>query len=383
VPEGLRVLLDATAIPADRGGVGRYVDALVHSLGDLVLEGQMGLHVACQPVDADRHAHPGVVVHAVPAPVARRAARLAWEQTGLPRLARGAGATVLHSPHYTMPLRSPVPVVVTVHDLTFFTDPKLHSQVKGTFFRAATRRAANASAHIVTPSAATKEELGRLLDVEPGKVTVAPHGVDPADFHRPSDEDVQRVRQRLGVGPGGWVAFLGTLEPRKNVPALIQAFTLATAGREDAPTLVLAGGTGWDEAVAPAISAAQEAGDKVIRPGYLPLSDLPGLLGGAEVVCYPSLGEGFGLPVLEAMACGAAVLTTRRLSLPEVGGDATAYTGASADEIATALRSLLDAPDRRAELSEAAAVRAQAFTWRATALAHVDAYAQAQSYRRS
>ena len=112
----------------------------------------------------------------------------------------------------------------------------------------------------------------------------------------------------------------------------------------------------------------------VLRPGHLPVELLPGLLGGAEVVAYPSLGEGFGLPVLEAMACGAAVLTTRKLSLPEVGGDAVAYSGTGAGDIAAALADLLDDPERRAELAAAAVGAGQQFTWAASAEAHHEAY---------
>lgn len=120
--------------------------------------------------------------------------------------------------------------------------------------------------------------------------------------------------------------------------------------------------------------ASVPSGLTVLRPGYLPLSDLSGFLSGAEVVVYPSLGEGFGLPVLEAMASGAAVLTTRELSLPEVGGDAVAYCGTTSAEIAGALRALLADPGLRAELAAAAQARAAAFTWRAAAGRHVEAY---------
>ncbi len=128
------------------------------------------------------------------------------------------------------------------------------------------------------------------------------------------------------------MAFLGTLEPRKNVPNLIRGFVQAVRDRPDPPVLVLAGGRGWDEQV-DAAAHTVPSGVEVLRPGYLPLNDLPALLGGAEVVAYPALGEGFGLPVLEAMACGATVLTTPRLALPEVGGEAVAYTEPDADSI--------------------------------------------------
>ena len=140
--------------------------------------------------------------------------------------------------------------------------------------------------------------------------------------------------------------------------------------------LVLAGGRGWDEEVDLA-AAEVPAGGRLLRPGYLPLELLAGFLGEAEVVAYPSLGEGFGLPVLEAMACGAPVLTTRLLALPEVGGDAVAYTEPDPQAITAALGALLADPARRAALASAGRARAAEFDWRACARAHLAAYAAA------
>ena len=154
------------------------------------------------------------------------------------------------------------------------------------------------------------------------------------------------------------------------------AFSLIVTDTSPLLTLVLAGSPGWDAGVEPAIAAVPDT-LRVIRAGHLPVDLLPGLLGGAQLVAYPSLGEGFGLPVLEAMACGAAVLTTRKLALPEVGGDAVAYTGTGAGDIAAALTELLDDPIRRAEMSVAALARAATFTWAASARAHQVAYDRA------
>ncbi len=122
---------------------------------------------------------------------------------------------------------------------------------------------------------------------------------------------------------------------------------------------------------------------RVLRAGYLPFDALSGFLGGADVVAYPSLGEGFGLPVLEAMASGACVLTTRRLALPEVGGDAVAYCGVGTGDIAAGLRELLDDRVRRAELAQAALRRAKEFSWAASAQAHREAYDRARHRHRS
>ena len=368
----VRVLIDATAIPADRGGVGRYLDGLVGGLAQI----EADVSVVAKPDDQAFFA--GLGVRSIGGPVAlrRRPTRLAWEQVGLPQLARREGADVLHCPHYTQPLRAGRPTVVTIHDATFFSHPELHTSGKVHFFRRAIRLAARRAAGLIVPSAATRDELERVVGAPTGRVTVAPHGVDQATFRPPAEAEVAALRQSLALGDRPFVAFLGTVEPRKNVPNLIRGWAAAVGGRADAPALVIAGGRGWDGGVEAAL-ADVPPGLVVRRPGYLPLDQLPALLGGAEVVAYPSLGEGFGLPVAEAMACGAAVLTTRRLSLPEVGGDAVAYTEPDVSAIEAALRELLDDPGLRDKLRAAARERATEFTWERAARLHVEAYADA------
>lgn len=368
-----RVVVDATAVPPDRGGVGRYVDELLPALAE---EGA-DLTVVVQAHDLGHYGAllPGVPLLAAPAAAARVPVRLAWEQAGLPLLVRRSRADVLHSPHYTMPLAAAVPVVTTLHDATFFTHPELHLAVKARFFRTWTRISLRRAKRCVTPSAATRDELVRVAGARAERVDVAHHGVDGRWFHVPAEAERAAVRAHLGV-TGRYVAFLGTLEPRKNVASLIRGWVQAASGTDDPPALVLAGGRGWDDEIERAATEVPP-GLQLVRPGYLPLEMLAGLLGDAELVAYPSLGEGFGLPVLEAMACGAPVLTTRLLALPEVGGDAVAYTEPDPGSIATALRALLDDPARRARLRDAARARAAQFDWRACARAHLASYAAA------
>jgi glycosyltransferase involved in cell wall biosynthesis len=365
------VLFDATSVPADRGGVGRYVDGLLGALDAM----DTNMVVVAQRSDHERYTRllPNAVIIPAPAAIAHRPARLAWEQTGLPMLATQVGAKVLHSPFYTCPLRAACPVTVTVHDATFFTEPEHYEKSRRTFFRSAIKTSLRRASRVIVPSKATRDELIRLLDADPTRIDVAYHGVDPAAFHAPSDDDKTRVRARLGLGSTPYVAFLGTKEPRKNVPNLIRGWTLAVKDLVDPPALVVAGGSGNDDEIDQAV-ADVPARLRLLRPGYLRFADLPGYLGGALVAAYPSHGEGFGLPILEAMACGAPVLTTPRLSLPEVGGDAVAYTGESPEEIARDLGSLLGDEGRRDALAKAGADRAKEFTWAMSAEVHLAAW---------
>lgn len=359
----------------------RYIEGLLGGLDEL----GVAIDVVAKPADVARLREnaPGHRYHASPGGVAKRPIRFAWEQLGLPRLARRLGVDLIHSPHYTFPLSTRMPSVVTVHDATFFTDPGAHSRLKRTFFTWWTRRAGRSAGALVAPSQATADAVRSRVQVAHAGITVAYLGVDAARFHRPTREEITGFAREHGFGQG-WIAFLGTIEPRKNVANLLRAHAELRVRRaaRDLPTpqLAISGSRGWDSEAGALLDASTPAAG-VTELGYLPVDELRSLLGGATVVVYPSLGEGFGLPVLEAMATGGTVLTTRRLSIPEVGGDAVAYAEPDAAAIRDALDALLDDPAERERLAAAAVERAATFTWRRCAEQHLEAYQSARAAR--
>ncbi|MBX3090962.1 MAG: glycosyltransferase family 4 protein [Cryobacterium sp.] len=362
----LHVFVDATAIPQNRGGVGRYLEGLLPALSKLGVR----LTIATQAHDVDwmRQLVPAATIKSPGKAVSTRPLRLLWEQFGMPRAARKAGATVTFGPHYTMPLLTRLPRVVAFHDATFFSHPELHGRLKRVFFRMWIKLSLRRVAVGLASSAATRDELVARASADPDRLLVSLLGVERATFHQPKMEELDDARDL--VGSKHWIAFLGTLEPRKNVRNLVRAFPAVLANpavTKQFPGLVLAliGGAGWDSEL-DAVIAGSPAALNVRRLGYVSSSSLRGLLGGSSVVAYPSIAEGFGLPVVEALACGAPVLTTRALSLPEVGGDVAYYTEPDADSIAAALIGILTDPDRvhRGKLGVA---RAAEFTWDRTA----------------
>jgi glycosyltransferase involved in cell wall biosynthesis len=345
----VKVALDASAVPAPPGAPGRYVLALAAAL---TRRDDVELTVVSRTGDPERW----------PSPVAARAPalrplRLGWEQVGLPRVVRGLGVEVHHGPHYTMPLALGLPAVVTVHDLSFFTHPEWHDRTKVAFFRAAIRTSARRAAALVAVSQATADLLDHVVRPK-APVHVIPHGLDHARF-RPDDlggDDAARAR--AGV-TAPYVAFLGTLEPRKDVATLVRAFD-RLAGRRPELTLVLAGATHAD-------------GIRLL--GYVAEDDMPAVLRGASAVAYPSLEEGFGLPVLEALACGAPVVTTSGTVMEEVAdGAALLAPPGDVDGLAAAIEAAIDGgPDLLARRSRGLEV-AHRHTWEASAAAHAAVY---------
>jgi glycosyltransferase involved in cell wall biosynthesis len=366
----VRVLLDVSAVPERPVGAGRYTVALASGLA---ARSDVELHLLTRRNDRARWATfaPSAVVHGS-APN-RRPVRLAWEQARGRSVAARTGAEVWHGPHYTMPVRVEVPSVVTIHDLTFFDHPEWHERTKVIFFRRIIRAAARRATVLVCVSAYTAERLRALVDPR-GEVVVAHHGVDHDRFVANADTaaDLAALADR-GIQPP-YIAFASTIEPRKNVPTLVHAFARVAASRPDL-RLVLAGADGWGARAATDAIAASGVATRVLRPGYLASDLVPALFRQAELVAYPSFEEGFGLPALEGLACGAPVVTTTGSALAEVVDDAALLVPPDDPvALADAMTRVLDDRAVAASLRAAGPARAAQFTWGRCVDQHVDAY---------
>jgi glycosyltransferase involved in cell wall biosynthesis len=361
-----RVAVDATAVPAKLTGAGVYAARM---LAALALRGEVDLDVFVAPASARSLAAPGLDLYPVRAAGLGRPARIGWSYLGAGRAARSVGADLLHGIHYELPRRAGMPTVVTVHDLTLVTHPQWHEASKVRFFGWAMRRSVAAASRVLCVSATTARDLTEHLGVDPARVDVTPLGTD---LRPASEQAVAAVRRRLGVDEP-YVLGLGTLEPRKNLPALVHAF--ASLAQQLPHRLVLAGTAGWGAGeVAEAVRSSGVA-DRILLAGYVPEADKAALFTGADVFAYPSSYEGFGLPVLEAMACGTPVVTTTGGSLPEVAGDAALLVEpGDAETLAVAIGKLAGDPGERVALVQRGLVRAAGFTWNRCAALTAEAY---------
>lgn len=296
-----------------------------------------------------------------------------------PGVERLAGQVdVFHAGDYLWPSGGQVPTVLSVLDLTTELFPEHHARVNRWRHRRKLRWAEREADRVVAISESTKRDLVRHRLIDPDRIDVVPLARGTTTGGKAaSPADVARVRRKFGLGDSPYILTVGTIEPRKNHVRLIEAFGRISDAFPDL-RLVIAGGPGW---LMGAIERALEqspAADRIHRLGFTEAEDMPALYEGATLFAYPSLYEGFGLPLLEAMAAGVAVVTSRASSLPEVAGDAALLVDPeSTDDLAEGLRRLLNDDTLRRRLVEAGRRREAEFTWRRTAELTLASYRRA------
>jgi glycosyltransferase involved in cell wall biosynthesis len=329
----LRVGLDVSPLALTRAGAARYIDSLLATLPG-------------QGVDVRTYGFGGSSRALVPV------RDVGWYLAALPLRVRRDGVDVLHCPTHRAPVRSAVPLVVTLHDIAVLRHPELFNRWTRNYSRVVLPRVARAATRLIAASEFTRQELLSTLDVPDEKVRVIPHAVGPPFVASGEAAD------------GDYVLTVGTLEPRKNLDRLVEGFRRSGL---NGSRLLVAGMRGWGD--------VDVSGERVRWLGFVPDEELARLYRGARCVAYLSPYEGFGLPLVEAMACGAPVVAANAGSAPEVtAGAAVLVDPDDPDAIAAGLT---EAADRGEELRALGLERARAFSWDAVARATVEVYREA------
>ncbi|NIA14790.1 MAG: glycosyltransferase [Nitrospiraceae bacterium] len=369
----MRIGFDITPLTRNRSGVGNFCYYLLKHLlqlgGGVQFEG-----LATRASRGDLGELAGRIVHRrVPLPT--RVLYKMWGAFGIPRAdALLGGVDVYHATNYFLPPTRSAKRVVTFYDLAFLTMPgKCSPKIVGPFARH-TRRAAQEADAILTCSESSKKDIVRLLAVPPGKVTVTYGAVDEDFVPVERDRAARMLAKRHGI-QGPFILFVSTIEPRKNVPTLLRAFK-QIAG--DIPhTLVLAGATGWNSDDIPKIIDGLELNNRVVRTGFVASrADLAAFYSAADLFAFPTLYEGFGLPLLEAMTCGCPVVSARNSSVPEVVGDAAVLVDDATDAgaVAQAMAGVLADPAQRDVMRAKGLEQAKRFSWETCAQQTMQVY---------
>jgi glycosyltransferase involved in cell wall biosynthesis len=364
--------LDATTLKGQLSGVGYYTARLMESLANGAGEGVLdrvvvfsNQEVPCLPSERlhvyDRR---------------RFRVRSVWMQFLLPGILDEVRPDLVHFTNYLAPVAGDTPYVLSIHDMSLALFPECHTWRKRLLTSRLLPWAARGARLILAPSESTRRDVIRLLDIDPARVRVIPYAASPR--FRPAAADAARLLREYGIQPP-YFLYVGTLEPRKNLERALRAFARVSPKLPE-HRFVLVGQRGWKYGAVLREAGRAELRGRVLLPGYVPEEDLPTLYAGATAFVYPSLYEGFGLPVIEAMACGTPVLTTRSSSLAEIAEAAALLVDPRDElELADALFRLGTDASLRAELRERGLARAALFSWdrtgRETVLAYQDALA--------
>jgi glycosyltransferase involved in cell wall biosynthesis len=358
----LRVGFELTGLELDRGGAARYAE-------------RMRLELQRHPdVELVALAHSGQARGGAAGRVLRGLSReLIYMPLRLPRRARSLDVDILHCATPVAPLRASMPVAVTVHDVMTWDHPEWFSRANVLQQRLVLGPALRRAELVLTSSEYSRERIVELLGIERERVVVTPLGVDERFSPGAAPRE---LLERLGV-EAPYVLSVGTLQPRKNIEGAIRAFErLAVAGVEH--RLVVAGARGWRDRQLLEMVAASPVSERIALVGRISDEEMIGLYRGAELFVFPSLYEGFGIPPLEAMACGTAVVSSDRTSLPEVVGEAGVLVDpADPDALADAVAEILGSVSRRRDLERRGLARAARFTWHRCVDLTIRAYREA------
>jgi glycosyltransferase involved in cell wall biosynthesis len=371
------IALNAHLLMAHTGyrsaGINGYIYHLLRALPDV--DPGLRYTIFAGP-QGDPPTHERVTVRRAPWSTAHPARRIVWEQLVQPAAVMQTQPDLLHALAFVSPVLTRTPAVVTVYDLSFVHYPERLPAARRLYLQLLTRWSCQRARRVIAISQSTARDLTATFGIPAEKIDVAVPGVG-AEFAPLPESEIAVFRAQKGL-PERFLLFLGTLEPRKNLPVLLRAYARLPEAERRAVHLVLAGGRGWMTDDIFATIAQHDLDDTVHLPGYVSGEELPLWYNAAEALVYPSVFEGFGLPVVEALACGTPVVVSNASSLPEAAGD-TGYS-LPPDDVgawAEALAHVISDAAWRAEAGQRGIAHAAQFTWTNTAAQTV------QSYRRA
>jgi glycosyltransferase involved in cell wall biosynthesis len=358
----MRIALNAMQVRAAKSGVGQHIHGLVDALIELAPQEKITLY--CTPQNVRNYAFraPNYQARVWGLPEKARSLRLLYEYTFLPGELARCGYDLFHGLSNFLPLRKVCPYVVTIHDLSYYVHPERCPWLRRQYWYAMTRRTVELADAMITVSHASRRDIEHFFPTTRGRVHVIPNAAH-ARFRPLEVAREATCLPALGIN-FPYVLFVGTLEPGKNVERLIRAFDVVAA---DFPQhhLVVAGDRGWLYEGIFAAAQQARARDRIHFLGHQPDDAVVELMNFCDVFVFPSLYEGFGLPPLEAMACGAPVITSNVSSLPEVVGDAAVLVNPlNSEEIAEAIQKVLSDESLRRELRQKGLARASKFSWK-------------------
>jgi glycosyltransferase involved in cell wall biosynthesis len=368
----MRIGVDITAAVTQGGGIGRYTRELIYALIKADKENEYHLFSARQPavLPVPDPVPAGENIRYHQAPLNERWLYRLWYRLRLPlpvQLLTGS-LDLFHSPDFVLPpVRGGIPTILTVHDLSFVHFPDTFTPALVNYLNKVVPWSVERATHILADSQATKDDLMNIWQVGAEKVTVLYSGVSGRFRPVTDKKQLAAVRQKYGLGSAPFLVSVSTLQPRKNFQMLIRAFK--PVAEQQPHNLVIAGGKGWLYEEMLAEVEKQGLAGRVKFIGFVADSDLPALYSEASLMVFPSLYEGFGLPLLEAMACGVPVLSSNSSCLPEVVGEAAVQLSPTDQEAwSQMMNGLLADSGRRARMVAAGFLQARKFTWKKAAV---------------
>jgi len=370
----MNIAIDLTPIPSQKTGVGKYAQVLIGALGKFDDENSYWIFVKkyhSQDFDPKKVNFHIILCSNI---LENRLLRILWEQFILPIHLFRKKIKVLHSIHYTIPLFAPCRRVVTFHDMTFFLFPEKHLLIKKLFFRLIIPFSAQKADRLIADSKNTKNDMEKILRISPRKIDVVYGTIDP--IYRPVEDidEVTKIKNKYRI-QNKFILYVGTLEPRKNIVSLIRAYHKLISQKCIKHQLVLVGKKGWGYQEIFKTVKNLNLKKKIIFTGYVSKSELVFLYNAADFFVYPSFYEGFGIPPLEALACGTPTIASNISSIPEVVGDAGILVNPhSIEELCRAMHEILINEKLRQELREKGLKRAKDFSEERLAKNTIESY---------